>query len=519
MAVSRRFAWWVGNPLAVFLPLQAALLFYNLSLLPIWGDEQFTLDVITRPWSEIPAVLRGDIHPPLYYFLARLWTLLPWPGSIIEQARAFSVLWCLLSTLLIYRLWVRRWRASVQFWFLLLWTLSPALVLYARMARSYSLQLFCGCLLLYAALRFLDNPSRKRTLLLFSLAAALTLYVHYLPGVALLSATAIDYCWRRRQNPAVYRWEPLLVSGAAIGLLYLPWAWTLIASLRRVAGSEAYRLTGNYAVEHAVRAAYWFVSFTFGESLPWGTILGGVLLTPLILWVSWKRLQDRAELFESSFGRLPVLAMAFAYLGTAMWVAVPFTPARSLFLLPFYLLWLTDASLQRVKPGHVVRFGLLLVWAGALGSYLQRDGFLNKGYLTPFDQMAAQIRNQSSPASTLVVIDGYNVDPKPVAAELCGDYHCIVVSSEEGQQSARRAAEQDRAEAVWYLRSTHDVSPGAIHGGLEEAFAGRYSVRRHFYLPYSQAERSMLRLIGWRDPPQHFYQMLEFRSGGSASPP
>ena len=512
-AWQRSAEWLKARPLVVFLPLQAALLFHNLSLLPVWGDEQFTLDVIARPWREILAVVRGDIHPPLYYLLARAWAQLSWPGSLIERVRALSVVWCLLSTVLIYRLWIRRWGGAGPLWFLVFWTFSPALVLYARMARSYTLQIFCGCLLLYAALRFLDGPANRRRLLLYCLAAALTLYVHYLPGVTLIAAAALEYLWRRRREPALYGWQPLVASCALIGLLYLPWAWTLAASLRRVAVSEAYMLTGNYAMEHAVRTVYWFVSFTFGESLPPWTIVAGLVITPLILWLCWAYWKSPAPRFESSFGRLLVFAAAIAYLGTAMWVAFPFTPARSLFLLPFYLLWLVDACLQQSKAARFARGALLLIWASALGSYLQKDSFLNKGYLTPFEQIAASIRDHSPPSSTLVVVGGYNVDPKPLVAQLCGDYRCIVVSGPEGQRAVREAAEDRRAEVVWYVRGSHDVSPGKVHGALEAAFARNYKARQHLYLPYSGVERAVLRLIGWRDPPTHYYQALEF--GGS----
>ena len=88
------------HPLPFFLLLQAGLLFYRIDLLPVWGDEQFTLNLVARPWSEIPSALAADIHPPLYYFLTKAWIALPWPGSLLTQVRALSVVWALLSTVL-----------------------------------------------------------------------------------------------------------------------------------------------------------------------------------------------------------------------------------------------------------------------------------------------------------------------------------------------------------------------------------------------------------------------------------
>jgi len=68
---------------------------------------------------------------------------LPGPASLLVKARAFSGVWALASTVLLHRLWCRDLR------FVLLWSLSPCLILYGRMGRSYTLQLFLGCLALY----------------------------------------------------------------------------------------------------------------------------------------------------------------------------------------------------------------------------------------------------------------------------------------------------------------------------------------------------------------------------------
>ena len=106
------------RPLPFFLLLQAGLLFYRIDLLPVWGDEQFTLNVVARPWSEIPRALAADIHPPLYYFLTKAWVALPWPGSLLTQVRALSVVWALLSTVLIGFLWLGNSNRSGKVWFL-----------------------------------------------------------------------------------------------------------------------------------------------------------------------------------------------------------------------------------------------------------------------------------------------------------------------------------------------------------------------------------------------------------------
>jgi hypothetical protein len=109
----------------------------------------------------------------------------------------------------------------------------------------------------------------------------------------------------------------------------------------------------------------------------------------------------------------------------------------------------------------------------------------------------------------LVLIDGYNVDPKPLVAELCGEYDCVVVRDEKSWREARPAAQGARKRNVWYLRATHDVSPGRLNDRLQEAWAASHVSRIHRFLPYSALERFVLRTIGRENPSTHFYQMLE----------
>src|SRR5260370_22751632 len=89
----RAAKWLEQYCLALCLVVQALLLFWRLDILPVWGDEQFTLDTSAQPLFRIAALVRDDIHPPLYYFLVHYWLELPWSAEPIVKARAFSGLW------------------------------------------------------------------------------------------------------------------------------------------------------------------------------------------------------------------------------------------------------------------------------------------------------------------------------------------------------------------------------------------------------------------------------------------
>ena len=287
---TRRFAN-IALPLA--LVVQGCLLFYRLDLLPVWGDEQFTLDVIRRPWTEIPGILRADIHPPIYYFLAKLWVGLPWPGELITQVRGLSAVICLVATVAIYRLWLRDAEPATRYWFLALWTLSPTLVMYSRMARSYSLQVLVGMAALFIAMRFLEAPSDRKRLAAYVVAAAALLYTHYLPGLAVAIATGLFLlaaALKYKTRPAIHT---LVLSSVGIVLLYGPWLRTLLRAIRRVPGADPYMLIENAWLETVVKLSYLFTSFSFGEAFPVVGVVVGAVLGPGVIWLLWHGGRER----------------------------------------------------------------------------------------------------------------------------------------------------------------------------------------------------------------------------------
>ncbi len=502
------------RPLPFFLLLQAGLLFYRIDLLPLWGDEQFTLNVIARPWTEIPRALAVDIHPPLYYFLTKAWIALPWPGSPLTQVRALSIGWALLSTVLFCFLWLKDVSRSGRVWFLVLWSLSPALVLYSRMARSYSLQLFLGCLLLWLAVQWTGEPTRKRLLACYTIVATLLLYTHYLPGLAIVGAVNLLLLTRCLRHQKWQMLAPLAASDLLLALLYAPWLPYLRAALTRVFTTESHSLVENAAVETALRLAFSFVSFTYGESLSVLGLAAGLLISPLVGWVVWRGAR--------SFPRSAVLlapAAGIAYLGASAWVSVPFTPARLLFLLPFYLLLLVVGKEQKPKLGVAVCSGVLLVGTVSLWGYFHKANFFNKGYVLPFEEMAAYVKSQPDADSALILVDRWNSDPQPFLAALGDRFSPLLIYGERSVRKVRQRVQLDRPHTIWYLRNTHDISPGSRNQGLEAELVTAYDAHRHLFLPYSPLDRIAVQLLGDKNPPTHHYQVLELRRRGDEASP
>lgn len=482
------------RPLAVLLPLQVLLLWTRLDLLPVWGDEQFTLTVIALPWAEIPQRLAADIHPPLYYALVKLWVaaLSSVPVETLVAARAFSGLWVALAGLVVSRCWLREApkRARVFFW--LLWVLAPVLVLYGRMARSYSLQLFLAVLALAAGRRLRDNPSYSRVAW-FVLAAAALLWTHYLPGIAVCVAVL--------GRLAFSSWRHSVLAAVGIGLAYTPWLSVFGNALGRVSEREVYALSGAGWSEHLLRVAYTAVSFTMGEAHTMLSLVLGAAAAVGIVYLAYTALPD-SPFSISTVGAAGVVA----YLGAASWVSFPFMPARLLFLFPFLLL-LVVSSRRRTAP--VILAAAAGLFALADQQYFLKLGYLNKGYLIPFGEIARMIESESDPVRTLVLADSANSDPAPLQAALPESFELWIASGRPELELAGARIEESPPEIIWYLRTSRDVTPRRLHERFEESLAERYAPTPHRYLPYSAIDQAALSLLG-ATPPSHHFQVIRY---------
>ena len=407
-AVSR-----LALPLALL--VQAALLFSALDRFSPWGDELFTLGMVTRPLGDMLVGLGADVHPPLFFLLARL--LPPDPA----WQRLPGVIFALASTVALDRLYLgasggagpdvlrgpRGARSSVpdragpetlavspasswpgapsshpragsaadpdlRWRTLLLWALSPALLLYAPMARSYSLQV----LLVLLAVAGLFRLQRGENGWALALAGLVPLaWTHYLPTLAIGSV-------------ALLRGNKQVRIATAIALVSLaPWAPEARDALtlwwQRAGG---YLVSGNPIFEHVPRLGWWALTFTVGESSPGDALFGLVLALPFVLLAALRGSWRRPEL------PLVLLVALVGYVGVARWSSYPFVPARMLFLLPFFVIAVARGL------GRTGTAALALLQLVAVGAWI--DGsLLNRGYATPHREMAAAI----TPCDRLIV--------------------------------------------------------------------------------------------------------------------
>ncbi len=493
--------------LPLCLLLQACLLLPRLDLLPAWGDEHFTLLAASRPLAGVIRTISEEKNnPPLHTLLVHFWLLIPWPVAAIVAARALSVLTTLAATVTIDALWARQLEPRGRRWFLLLWACSPCLLLYGRMARSYALQVLVFGIALRAAMELLDGARRAWRIVFFALASSCLLYVHYLPGLALLGSVVAIAAWRamRTRHWRTAAWTG--VSVALAGVLYYPWLWELWVALGRMVQAQPRPGAANPLATEALRLGYWLFSFSVGETPPTWALVGALAISPALAYLLWKGLRPAPAWLP-----LAVPTAVAAYLGASRWLSFVFIPARLLFLLPFFLLLLVRGAERSRRAGWIACGSLAVLSAGSVASYFQRTDFLDKAYLLPYPEIARTINENSTAGPAVVVADACNLDPGPLTTQVRSGIPVILVTCDSGLAALRQRLNAPGADTIWYVRNTHDISRGGLNSKLEAELSAVRRVETRLYVPYSQRDRFLMGLLGWRERPTHFVQLLEMR--------
>ena len=481
--------WLARHPLAVCLPLQALLLFWRLDLLSPWFDEADTLLFTRGPIGPAIAIPASGLHPPLYFALLWCWMRLPLGLSWTMQARTLSVLFTLAAGWAFDRWWARRLERTARWMALALWSLSPFLLLYGRMSRSYSLQLLLGVVGAALILRFAENRTRFHFAALAGL-LIVAVYTHYVPGVALLAAAAVALL-------RVRRWRDAAALNVVVLVALAPWMAWLIPQLQTWGSHRVeYALTGGSVTEIALKLAYWAMSFTLGEALADPVLLAGAVIVVAALAMVCAGLRRNAEL-----AWVAIPASVVGFLGVTRWVAYPFVPARMIFVFPLFLVLLV-AGARRWAAAAMLAASLAGIWC-----YFHLEGFRNKEYPMPMTEIAARIR---AGGAQTVLVDSTNSDAIGLQYALGGD-RSLETEDPKAAAMVKRWLDDPAVRTIWFLRSTHDVSRQGLDARFDEMLRGRMRATAFGFEPFSPLELSAMRALGMRDPPAYFQELIEYR--------
>jgi 4-amino-4-deoxy-L-arabinose transferase-like glycosyltransferase len=292
--------------LPLILLLAAAVRLYNLSSQSLWADEGNSVALAQRSFSEIAQHTAFDIHPPLYYWLLKLWVSVF--GDSELGLRSLSVVLGLGLVYVISQLGRRLFSPRLGLMAAFIAALAPLQVYYSQEARMYMLLACLSSLTVLAALLLWSASERRPAAarpwvaslaiplaLLYLLSATAGLYTHYAYPLILLAVNLAALLWFWQMWGRLVNW---LLLQLLPWLLYLPWlptAWRQITTWP----AEQHSASLLTVVETSA------TTLLFGPSWPFNyrLILAGALA--LLLTLSLRPLTYKVLLLWLWFG-LPV---------------------------------------------------------------------------------------------------------------------------------------------------------------------------------------------------------------------
>ena len=230
-----------------------------------WIDEGLSVGIGSHPLGDIPAILKLDGSPPLYYMLLHVW--MEWFGDGESATQALSLLFALLCIPAAF--WAARpvfgrraaWAAAA------LAAVNPFLTYHSYEARMYALMALLSVL---ATGTFLQGfvLRRRRYVPVFGLVLATMLYTHnwtFFFGAAAVVALALVI--RESADRSGLLRDGAIAFGLA-ALLYLPWVPTLLYQVQHTGAPWSQ----NPAPAQLLKAMGWVLG---GSGAAMATLLAG----------------------------------------------------------------------------------------------------------------------------------------------------------------------------------------------------------------------------------------------------
>ncbi len=195
----------------------------------------WSLRVVELPWADMMRELRGDIHPPLYYWLLAAWTGVFGTGEV--AARMLSLLLSLGAAGLIYRAGREVWGQSAGLLAAAIFIASPLDTIAVGLVRMYTLLALAAAGSTLGFLRVSGKESPTRADWAIYIGANIVGSFTHVWFFFLLLAEGITYVvfWRTRHLPRMI--GAAVVSLAPYAAL---WAPVLVSQMQRTGSNLAW---------------------------------------------------------------------------------------------------------------------------------------------------------------------------------------------------------------------------------------------------------------------------------------
>lgn len=373
----------------------------------LWLDEAINI-LAAKNYSFVGIIVeyaKGDFHPPGYFIILWIWGRLL--GFSEVSMRFPSIIFGLLTILLIYLIGKKLFSNKIALLSTLLLSINPLHIYYSQEARMYSLAAMAVLLNIFLLIKIIKEAKTNLFFLILSnLLILMSDYIAYF-----IFPAQLIFLLLFKQREILKRWLLALISAIALSIWWIPIFLSQL-DVGSVASSRlpAWKLiVGGFDYKTVPLT---FIKFIIGRISYSDKVIYGLILLPLIslfLFLFWRGVK-----FVKSWERNLILSWIFIpiLLATFVSMIIPiYSYFRLLFILPGFLILISLGILSlksKIKYGFLAAvvlvelFSTLIYllnpsyqredWRGLVNFLRPKENavvlFESSGTLPPFDYYA-----------------------------------------------------------------------------------------------------------------------------------
>lgn len=204
----------------------------------IWFDEAFGSYLIRFDYFELTRYTAYDVHPPLYYWLLKTWSLLF--GNTELGIRSMSIFFGVVTIVFVFMLTMRLFGRKTAYVTLLLLVLSPLFIRYSQEARMYTLLTAIIVAATYVLVYAQEHAKKRSLWILYGVLLALGMLTQYFAALAWLG----HWVWRAitikqdgRSFKKAFFTRNWVTAHVVAFVVFLPWLPLLVLQFINVQGN------------------------------------------------------------------------------------------------------------------------------------------------------------------------------------------------------------------------------------------------------------------------------------------
>ena len=228
--------WLLARPkllLGFIITIYSSIVIGNLTRWSIWFDEAFSAYIIRFDFGEIARLTAFDVHPPLYYWLLKLWTIAF--GTSELAVRSMSLMFGIIAIIGFYVL-IKRLFKSTNIALLAsgFVAITPIFVRFSHEARMYTLVLAIVIWATYLMVRMVQTKQKRYTIG-YGILIAAGMLTHYFAALAWAAHWLWHYVEKRRTSSGFFdkQWASAYILSLALFSWWMPSFITQIVNVQK----------------------------------------------------------------------------------------------------------------------------------------------------------------------------------------------------------------------------------------------------------------------------------------------